>query len=98
MNPNNPSQISLHGFKTISPTKSTDTATNYLNTIATKDNNDKQKQPYNIDKVPVPSCTFKPKVTLSREMTFLQAQRNEEQHQHADEHVKTVEARQHEEG
>ena len=35
---------------------------------------------------------------VSGEMAFLQTQCDEQQHQHANEHVKTMEARQHEKG
>ena len=48
--------------------------------------------------MPVPGRTFKTKVLVSREMAFLQSQRDEEQHQHADKHVKAMKTGQHVEG
>ena len=59
---------------------------------------DIQTQPNHIHKVPVPSSAFKAEVTRWREMPFLQTQGDEQQHQHADEHMETMETGQHEEG
>ncbi len=61
-------------------------------------NQDVQAQPHHVHKVPVPSRTFKTKVTVLGEVALLQAQGDEQQHQHAHEHVETVEAGQHVEG
>jgi hypothetical protein len=59
---------------------------------------DVQTEPNHVNEVPVPSGTFKPEVALRCEMTFLQAQSDEEQHQSTDEHMKTMKAGEHEEG
>ena len=61
-------------------------------------NQDVQTKPDHVHKVPVPSRTFKTEVTVFGEMTLLQTQGNEQQHEHAYEHVKAVEAREHVEG
>ena len=52
-------------------------------------------QPHHVNEVPVPSCAFKTEVLVHRKVPLLQAQGNEKQHQHANEHVKTVEPSQH---
>ena len=58
-------------------------------------NQDVQTQPHHVHKVPVPSRTFKTKMTVFGEVTFLQTQSDEQEHQHADEHVETVKTGQH---
>ena len=57
---------------------------------------DVQAQPHHVHKVPIPSCTFKAKVLVGCEVAFLQAQCNDQQHQHAQEHVETVKTGEHE--
>ena len=61
-------------------------------------NQDVQTKPDHVHKVPVPSRTFKAEVTVFGEVAFLQTQSDEQQHEHADEHVEAVEAREHVEG
>ena len=58
-------------------------------------NQDVQTKPDHVYEVPVPSCTFKSEVTLFGEMAFLQTQSDEQQHEHANEHVEAVEASKH---
>jgi hypothetical protein len=58
-------------------------------------NQDVQTKPDHVYEVPIPSGTFKAKVTVFGKVTFLQTQSDEQQHEHADEHVKAVEAREH---
>ena len=60
-------------------------------------NQDVQAQPHHVHKVPVPSSAFETKVLIRREVTLLQTQGDDQQHQHAQKHVKAVEASQHEE-
>ena len=57
-----------------------------------------EAKPNYVNKVPVPSCSFKAKMLICAEVTFLQAQSDKQKHQHANEDVKTVKTRQHEEG
>ena len=59
---------------------------------------DVQTKPNHIHKVPIPSSTFKTKVTVGGEVALLQAECDEQQHQHAQEHMEAVEACQHEKG
>lgn len=59
---------------------------------------DIQPKPDHVHKMPIPGSALKAKVALGREMPVLQPQSDEEQHQHANEHVETVKTRQHEEG
>src|SRR5262245_20598043 len=59
---------------------------------------DVEAEPDDVHEVPVPGGAFEAEVALRREVAPLQAQRDEQQHQHADEHVEAVEAGQHEEG
>jgi hypothetical protein len=59
---------------------------------------DVQAEPNHINEVPVPRCTFKAKVAIRSEVTTLQTQCDEQQHQRAKEHMETMEAGQHEEG
>ena len=58
-------------------------------------NEDVKAQPHHVHKVPVPGGAFKTEMLVGAEMPFLQAQRDEQQHQHANKYVKTVKARQH---
>jgi len=58
-------------------------------------NQDVQAKPDHVYKVPVPCRTFKAEVTVFGEMTLLQTQSDEQQHEHTDEHVEAVEAREH---
>ena len=46
--------------------------------------------------MPVPGCALKAKMFIRAEVAFLQAQRDEQQHQHADKNMETVEAGKHE--
>jgi hypothetical protein len=57
-----------------------------------------QAKPYNVDKVPIPGGTFKTKMAVFGEMAFLQSQRDEQQHQHANKHVKAMKACEHVKG
>lgn len=59
---------------------------------------DVQPKPDHVHKMPIPGSALKAKVALGREMPVLQPQSDEEQHQHANEHVEAVKTRQHEEG
>jgi len=61
-------------------------------------NQDVQTKPDHVHKVPVPSRTFKTEMTVFGEVAFLQTQCDEQQHEHANEHVETVEACEHVEG
>jgi hypothetical protein len=61
-------------------------------------NQDVQTKPDHVHKVPVPSRTFKTEVTVFGEVALLQTQSNEQQHEHTDEHVEAVKAREHVEG
>ena len=56
-----------------------------------------QAQPDHIHKVPVPGCPLKAEMALSGEVPLLQAQGDDQEHQHPDEHVQAVEACEHEE-
>ena len=58
-------------------------------------NQDVQTEPDHVHKVPVPSRTFKAEVTVFGEVALLQTQCDEQQHEHTDEHVETVETREH---
>jgi hypothetical protein len=58
-------------------------------------NQDVQTKPDHVHKVPIPSRAFKAEVTLFGEVAFLQTQSDEQQHEHADEHVEAVEASEH---
>lgn len=57
-----------------------------------------QTQPYNVNKVPVPSYTFEAEVMLWREVAFHAAQQDHDQHNGTQCHMETVETCQHEEG
>ena len=59
---------------------------------------DIQTQPHHVHEVPVPGSTFETKVLVGGEVTFLQTQGDDQQHQHAQEHVETVKPCEHEEG
>ena len=48
--------------------------------------------------MPIPGSAFKAEMALWAEMAFLQTQGDEQEHQHAHEHVKAMKARQHIEG
>lgn len=56
-----------------------------------------QAQPHHVYEVPVPSCSFKCKVAVWREVAFDATDHDEEQHDRANGHVETVETCQHEE-
>jgi len=56
---------------------------------------DVQTQPHHVHKVPIPSSALETEVTVLGEMAFLQTQGDEQEHQHAHEHVETVETREH---
>ena len=58
-------------------------------------NQNVQTKPDHVHEVPVPSRTLKTEVTLFGEVTLLQAQSDEQQHEHANEHVEAMEAREH---
>ena len=59
-------------------------------------NQDVQPQPNHIDKMPVPGCALKAKMFIWAEVAFLQSQRDEQQHQHADKNMEAVETGEHE--
>ena len=61
-------------------------------------NDDVKTQPNNVNKVPIPSRTLKTKMLVGIEMPFLQAKRDDQQHQHAQKHVEAVETREHVKG
>jgi hypothetical protein len=61
-------------------------------------NQNVQTKPHHVYEVPVPSCAFKAEVTVFGEVTLLQTQGNEQQHEHSDKHVEAVEACEHVEG
>ena len=61
-------------------------------------NQDVQTKPDHVHKVPVPGRTFKTEVTVFGEVALLQTQSDEQQHEHTDEHVEAVKAREHVEG
>lgn len=56
---------------------------------------DVQAQPDHVYKVPVPSGTFKAEMLVRCEVAFLQTQGDHQQHQHTQEHVKTVKTCEH---
>ena len=60
-------------------------------------NQDVEQEPNHIHKMPIPSCTFKTKMAFAGEVAVLQAQGDKEQHQHAQEDMEAMEAREHEE-
>jgi hypothetical protein len=58
-------------------------------------NQDVQSQPHYVHEVPIPRCAFESKMLLGAEMAFLEAQGDEEQHQHPYEHMKAMETCEH---
>ena len=58
---------------------------------------EEEEQPNHINEVPVPSSSFKADVLLLREVAAHQAQQADQQEDRADQNVKAVEARRHEE-
>ena len=61
-------------------------------------NQNVQAEPDNVHEVPVPCRTLETKVPISRKVTFLQTQGDEQQHQCADENMEAMKAGQHVKG
>lgn len=59
---------------------------------------DVEAQPHHVHKVPIPRSTFETEVLVGSEMAFLQTKGNDQQHQHTQEHMESVETCEHEEG
>jgi hypothetical protein len=54
-----------------------------------------QAQPNNVNKVPIPGCTFKTKVVIGSEMPLHHAHKNHGQHRRAQQHMKAMKTGQH---
>src|SRR5436305_13234705 len=61
-------------------------------------NADKEKQPHDIDKVPVPSRRLEPEMVVRLEMPLRRAPQADREKNRADDDVKAVEAGRHKEG
>ena len=59
---------------------------------------DKEEQPDNVHKVPIPGCCFEAKVLAIGEVPLIRAHQTDDQEDRANEHVEAVKARRHIEG
>ena len=59
---------------------------------------DEEKQPYNVNKMPVPGCCFETEMMLGLEMTRPRPEKAHDQEAGSNDNVEAVEARRHEEG